>query len=217
MALPVDDKGSSILFPEQFPLPHNVGLCSPIESRLYQSVSGCISKFLVNCKPRHLIRYQISQGFIMISGLSQSIGLASPLASQANVLSDQQQASLKDLLSRYDASNLSETDAKAIVSGIQSLGIKEGAGLATAMSANGFDARSVGDMGGVKGDRPPPPPPGGKGGGAGQINTEALTALQLFVDAYEGNELSQADWTSIMSSLEEQGFDTSKPFIDLRF
>lgn len=153
----------------------------------------------------------------MISGISQSLSPTSPLASKANALSDEQQADLKELLSKYDADTLSQSEAKEIVSGIESLGITEGAGLATAMATNGFDARSVGDMGGVKGDRPPPPPrPAGEAGGAGQVNSEALTALQLLMDSYEGSEITEEGWSSILTSLEEQGFDTSQPFVDLR-
>lgn len=137
------------------------------------------------------------------------------LLSQAS-LSDEQQSAIADVLAKYDPDNVSESDAQDIVSSIKELGISPGKGLAQAMQASGFDAKSIGDAAGVKGDRPPPPPQGGgQMGSKGSVDTEALSALQLLMDQYQDSEITEEDWSSITAALEEQGFDTSRSFVDL--
>ncbi|MEP1144194.1 MAG: hypothetical protein ABJH52_10780 [Henriciella sp.] len=150
----------------------------------------------------------------MINSVGASQLSSQSLQSQAS-LSEEQQSSIADVLAKYDPDNVSESDAQNIVSSIQELGISPGTVLTQAMQASGFDAKSIGDAAGVKGDRPPPPPGGGQMGGKGSVDTEALAALQLFLDQYEGSDITEEDWSSITTALEEQGFDTNRPFVDL--
>lgn len=156
----------------------------------------------------------------MINSLFSQNGFTPQPAYQQGI-NTQQADALKSVLSGYDASNISETDAKNIVSQVKDLGIAPGRPLTIVFAGEGFDAAAVGDKAGVGGgDRPAPPQgkggPNGQGGPKGEVNTEALSALKLLVDAKEGEDISETEWTAFYEELEEQGIDTSKPFIDLK-
>lgn len=146
---------------------------------------------------------------------------AQPQASQINQVNSSQSDALKNVLSKYDASNITGSDAKNIVKDVKDLGIAPGKSLTIIFAQEGFDARSIGDQAGVgKGDKPSGPPPGGSKGGPagprGEVNTEALSALTLLLEAKDGEEVTEEEWTDFYTGLEEQGVDTSKPFIDLK-
>jgi len=91
-----------------------------------------------------------------------SVGGSSSSANQSSLSLDQQQV-IEDTLANYDASNLSESDAQAIVTAFSEAGIQPSKELAETMQSLGFDAREVGDLAGVSGQQaggmPPPPPP----------------------------------------------------------
>ncbi len=150
----------------------------------------------------------------MISSLfsQNSYAFAQPQISQINAA---QSDALKNVLSKYDAGSITEADAKNIVKDVKELGIAPGKSLTIIFAQEGFDARAVGDKAGA-GDRPPPPPGGGKGGPKGQVNNEAISALKLLLDSKEGEAVTETEWSDFYSGLEEQGIDTSKPFIDLK-
>ena len=85
-------------------------------------------------------------------------------ASNTSSLTTSQQETISSVLSQYDASNLSESDAQSIVEAFKAAGIQPGQALEEAMSAEGFDAKEVGSLAGVGGrhgggNMPPPPPP----------------------------------------------------------
>ena len=70
---------------------------------------------------------------------------------------------ISSILAEYDADNLSQSDAQAIVASFQDAGIEPSEELAAAMDEAGFDAKEVGTLAGVgqQGETPPPPPSGG--------------------------------------------------------
>ena len=81
-------------------------------------------------------------------------------ASGGRSLSAEQTSIIEDTLSKYDANNLSQSDAQEIVKSFQEAGIAPSKALESAMSASGFDAKQVGDLAGVgRGERPMGPPP----------------------------------------------------------
>jgi hypothetical protein len=68
------------------------------------------------------------------------------------------------------------------VSQVKDLGISPGKGLAHAMEAQGFDAKGIGEAGGVKGGRPPPPPEGE--GGNVTVDSVAVSMLNDLIESY---------------------------------
>jgi hypothetical protein len=101
-----------------------------------------------------------------ISSISSSQSFQAQMSnvSKSSSLSSDKQAFIEDLLSQYDSSTLSSSDAKEIVQALQGAGIEPSKAMESAMSASGFDAKEIGNLAGVGksgGGRPmgPPPPP----------------------------------------------------------
>jgi len=121
-------------------------------------------------------------------------------------LSDEQKALVTETLSNYDPENLSEDDAKAIVSAFREAGIRPGKDLADAASELGFDLREIGKQAGLEPPKGPPPgAEGAKGDGAGHLNTGDLDALKGILEGYDLAALSEEDEESILGALEEAG------------
>lgn len=155
---------------------------------------------------------------------------------QSSKLTEQQGQKLNEFLTNYDSANLSEDDAKEIVSQIKELGIKSGSSLATALEENGIDAKGLAELAGVKGAesaRPNGGPPGGGGpggaggpppggGGKGRDSVDE-TAVSLISDALESYTSATSDtsttttesfWSVLEPTLQAAGYDTSKSVID---
>ena len=116
-------------------------------------------------------------------------------------LTEDQLTLLSETLSEYDVDNLSESDAQSIIATLSDAGIEPGAGLETAMSDLGFDAKSVGELGGA--DRPPPPPPpsGEFDSGDSEIASEMIDFLsELLSEKLESSEQSTSSTTSTSST-----------------
>jgi hypothetical protein len=87
--------------------------------------------------------------------------------SSSSTLSESQKALIEETLAQYDADNLSEDDAAAIVAVFEEAGISPSRALESAMLDSGFDAKEVGTLAGVgpaqggggKGPMGPPPQP----------------------------------------------------------
>lgn len=103
----------------------------------------------------------------MIDGISSSsfdyqLNSMSNTSSSSNSLSLEQQQTIEDVLSNYDASSLSESDAAEIVSAFQNAGIEPSKEMDDAMDSLGFDAGEIGVLAGATQQAGmPPPPPGG--------------------------------------------------------
>ena len=69
---------------------------------------------------------------------------------QGRQLNDNQAQLVKDTLSKYEPNNLTEADAKEIVSSFREAGIRPSKALKEAMSAEGFDAREVIKKAGIR-------------------------------------------------------------------
>ena len=69
---------------------------------------------------------------------------------QGRQLTDKQAELVKDTLSKYEPNNLTEADAKEIVSSFREAGIRPSKALKEAMSAEGFDAREVIKKAGIR-------------------------------------------------------------------
>lgn len=92
----------------------------------------------------------------MISGISSGLDYNAIISGRSavskNPLSYEQQQVIDDTLSNYDSSNLSQSDALAIIAAFQDANIKPSKQLADAMSSLGFDAKEVGTLAGVSTD-----------------------------------------------------------------
>jgi hypothetical protein len=164
----------------------------------------------------------------------QGISAASYMPSanlQASKLTDQQGQKLTELLTNYDAENLSEKDAKEIVSQIKELGIKSGSGLASALETAGIDAKGLAEKAGIQGPQggqpngPPPgggggpggagrPPPGGGGKGRDSVDETAVSLIADAVKTYNSSDTSDSLWSVLEPELQNAGYDTTKSVID---
>ena len=85
----------------------------------------------------------------------ESNGILGTLVSQSHAqcrshLTDKQSQLISDTLSKYDPNNLTEADAKEIVSSFREAGIRPSKALKEAMSAEEFDAREVIKKSGIR-------------------------------------------------------------------
>jgi hypothetical protein len=85
----------------------------------------------------------------------ESNGILGTLMSQSHAqgrshLTDKQSQLVTDTLSKYDPNNLSEADAKEIVSSFREAGIRPSKALKEAMLAEGFDAKEVVKKAGIR-------------------------------------------------------------------
>lgn len=168
----------------------------------------------------------------MISPISASASYAmrAPSQIQNAALTSDQGNKLTDILSKYDAKNVTTTDAKAIAAQVKELGIEQGKALAEAMKTQGFDASAIGSMvaqdksggkadgkGGPEGSRPPPPPPPpGETGAKGGVDDTAVSLLAEVIASYDGTEMTEETWAEAMQTLAEKGVDLSKSMVDIR-
>lgn len=166
----------------------------------------------------------------MISGISSSSDysyLISNLSTQTNSsLSYEQEQTLDEVLSNYDSSSLTVSDAQEIVSALQEAGIEPSKALEEAMSSLGFDAAEIGQLAGlqqpqnqVQSGMPPPPPPSKEEEDSVYMLIEALFANSsdsensfdnLFSNNDENTETSSAVDSSLLSS-----DDSSSIFVDM--
>ena len=115
-----------------------------------------------------------------------------PPKSEQSSLTEEQESLLSETLSEFDVENLTEADAQAIVTALSEAGIEPGAGLETAMSDLGFDAKAIGDLAGVEHKGPPPPPPSSEfDSGDSEVATDMIDFLsELLSEKLESSEQS---------------------------
>jgi len=141
-----------------------------------------------------------------ISSTAQYNYTSQSTSSNQSGLSSTQQETISSVLSQFDGQNLSVQDATSIVNAFKEAGIQPSKELASAMEAEGFDAREVGDLAGVQGGQgprggggmPPPPPP----------SDEEETSVSSLLDTLlsleeEEDEDSTTSTTSSTSTFDE--------------
>lgn len=160
----------------------------------------------------------------MISNVAPS-GFANPSGGMA--LNTSQSESLLALLTNYDPKNLTQSDAIDIVSGIREIGITGARGLGDLLNQTGFQPRELAEKSGVMRGDPIPPATivhfddaaasygETKPQTIDQSNHDALASLTRLVEKYDGNNLSDDDWTRLYKELETEGIDVSKPLLDI--
>lgn len=95
----------------------------------------------------------------MIDSIGSSSFMPPPPKQSSASLSSDQQSLIEETLANYDAENLTEDDALSIVESFSEAGISPSAEFAEALASAGFDAKEIGSLAGVGGERPPGPPP----------------------------------------------------------
>jgi len=148
-----------------------------------------------------------------------------PPSANSQIFSDEKTARLNEILSEYDAENLSEDEAQSIVSQISELGIDPGAGLTRPILETSFSAqllRNPSDLSFANEsntDSPLSSPNSYSSTPAtvnGFVNREAMMALDNAIAPHKTDTLTTDNWTEIRTSLTAQGFDLSQPLMDIR-
>jgi hypothetical protein len=102
-------------------------------------------------------------------------------------LTADQKSSIKSVLSQFDATKLSASDAKKITTEFKKSGVQPGKELEEAMASSGFDAKQVGDLAFGQGQQSK----GGVSGGNSQaMVSSALSELKSLVSSISGGTSS---------------------------
>lgn len=130
-------------------------------------------------------------------------------SSTQRALSQEQQELISDVLSEYDSSSLTSTDASEIVSAFSEAGITPSKELANYMDSLGFDAKEVGELGGARppqamGSMPPPPPP---------PKDDTVSALEELLSA--SSDEDDEDSTTTSSDFSELLLDYTSKIVNL--
>ena len=137
-----------------------------------------------------------SFGFEVPGSESSSTTTSSSSSSQADTISS--------ILAEYDAANLSESDAKSIVSAFQEAGIEPSEELVSAMAEAGFDAKEVGTLAGVGPQGMTPP-----SGGGGQMSSSDSSEIYDDMDTNEDGVVSMAELQAAYSSSSTSSTDST--------
>lgn len=135
-------------------------------------------------------------------------GLGSFQAMQTNMmgmrrdvaLTDDQKSTVNDILSNYDAENLTADDTQAIFDAFREAGIQPGDSLKETVEAAGFDLEQFKPEGP---QGPPPPPPSQTS--SSKVNVSSLQTLQTILSQYDLSNLSAEDEQSLISQFQDAG------------
>lgn len=154
----------------------------------------------------------------MSIGISSSLPLANLNQSvSASKLSDEQKEAINAVLSDYDASSLTEQDAKEIVSAFQGAGIQPSKEFADALDSAGFNAREIGGLAGVPEQRGSNVSPSEQGESTAGVNQDNLQLLQSILEKYNDlSNLSQEDETELSAILLDAGLLEPGALIDTK-
>lgn len=149
----------------------------------------------------------------------QSDALSFLFQSQPSLTAEQKTA-LNDVIAKYDASDLSDDDAKALVEEISELGVSKGDDLTAALTDAGIDPKALAEQAGIgRGEGPPPPPATALGGSKGPESEEVKTLLSIVESLRESTEENGTEeffGSLLAEALQEAGIDTSSPIVDFR-
>jgi hypothetical protein len=134
----------------------------------------------------------------------ESNGILGTLMSQSHAqgrshLTDKQSQLVTDTLSKYDPNNLTEADAKEILSSFRDAGIRPSKALKEAISAEGLDAR----IAAKKAELQAPHPSGSDGMKESfNISENQLSELYKLLHQYHSDDSLDADRNSLLNSIQ---------------
>lgn len=123
-------------------------------------------------------------------------------------LSEAQTAQVKSILANYDPENMTTEAAQSIFKAFREAGLRPGPGLREAISAAGFDAEQLRELGRPNDrpeGRPGARPAGGRGDGLTGVNVEALQSLQSILGQYDLTNLSNDQEADLLGQLNNSG------------
>jgi hypothetical protein len=148
-----------------------------------------------------------------IQGMGSMIGAGMSFRSEA--LTADQKSQIKSILSQYDPDKVTKEDAKSIFQAFKDAGIKPSPGMKEAIEEAGFDAEDLRAKG--KPEGPPPPPLQGAGNNKSSgVNLSELKSLQDILSEYDLTNMTDEDESSLLSTLQQQGFMNPGIMIDLK-
>jgi Ca2+-binding EF-hand superfamily protein len=138
-----------------------------------------------------------------------SFGFTTPSStSNTSSTASSQAKTISSILSNFDASNLSTSDAKSIVSAFKDAGITPSEELANLMKDAGFDAKKVGTLAGVgqQGSQGMAP---SSNGGNGQVSSTDSTQTYDTMDTNKDGVVSLAELQAAYSSSSASGTNST--------
>ncbi len=141
----------------------------------------------------------------MINSINSGASMPPPPRTEQSLTGDQQSV-ISDTLSEFDVDNLSETDALSIVEAFSEAGIQPGLALEKAVSAAGFDAKTIGELANIseEGSRPPPPPPKQSSDEISSMVEYLAELLKEKLASNNSDSLSNEDKQSILAQVFEK-------------
>jgi len=148
-----------------------------------------------------------------IQGMGQMTGAAGMMP-KGRELTEEQKATINEILSQYDPANVSDEDAKAIFQAFHDAGITPARGMKEVIEAAGFDAEDLRSRGMTdQGSMPPPPTQGSR---SNAINLSALQSLQEILNQYDLTNLTESDQQNLLNQLEESGLVFPGSVLDIK-
>ena len=136
----------------------------------------------------------------MISSINTSSSITMPSSPRSEkALTEDQLTLISDTLSELDADNLTTADALSLIETFSEAGIEPGKAMESTMSELGFDAKEIGDLANVEGDRPPPPPPPSQ-------SSDEISSMASYLEELLEETVAASEAESIDELSEEQRF-----------
>ena len=177
------------------------------QSELTTAVDSAMSEFIGEMPSKEDFQSMLS-----------AFGFEAPSSSEST--SSSQSETISSVLENYDADNLTESDAQAIVAAFQEAGIEPSKELEAAMEEAGFDAQEVGTLANVGQGGTPPPPPAGGGeeiSSAEEVfdsldtNEDGVVSLDEFQEAFG----SSTDETTTLTENQQNALDNLGILMDM--
>jgi hypothetical protein len=137
-------------------------------------------------------------------GSSQSI-----FAQKQTSLSDEQKATLEEILAKYDSENLSDEDAKALMDELKAAGIPPCKDTFEIMKAEGFTPPKP-----PEGQGPPPPPPSDGSNQTSSLTSEQKTQLMDLIEQLKNGEISEDSFLTTLNQMASSGLLSSGSVIN---
>ncbi len=153
----------------------------------------------------------------MISSISNLVaGSPSPIMG-SNTLNQADQTKLEEILAKYDPSNMTVEDMKAMNQAIISARIQPGKGMINTLEEGGFDTQALMETAREQfGSATPPPPPGQseQSEQSSGVNDEISQLLMTLIQEIQSGNVDQSDLQDFLDSLVSQSGNFSGNLID---